>query len=142
MVRFLVVEPTHLDSNLRFGMNVAYLWLIIFSVVDDVSVNSETLWVTDFMNLKIKSVQSFKGVHMITVCVYVFIGEYSYIYEYLCLYCISKKTRKASSLSKLQKLQFNQITSKTTIRSNRSVHTMSHIAIVKMRMDLVQGYAN
>jgi uncharacterized membrane protein (Fun14 family) len=41
MVMFLVVEPTHPDSNLRFDVGVAYLQLIILSVVDDVQINSE-----------------------------------------------------------------------------------------------------
>jgi hypothetical protein len=44
MVRFLVVEPTHPGSNLRFNVGVAYLWLIILSVVGDVPVDSETLF--------------------------------------------------------------------------------------------------
>jgi hypothetical protein len=44
MVRFLVVEPTHPGSNPRFDMCVAYLCLIILSVVDNVSVDSETLF--------------------------------------------------------------------------------------------------
>jgi hypothetical protein len=43
MVRFLVVEPTHPGSNPRFDMGVAYLRLIILSVVGDIPVNSETL---------------------------------------------------------------------------------------------------
>jgi hypothetical protein len=32
-----------------------YLWLIIISVEYDVSIDSETLLVTDFVNLKIKA---------------------------------------------------------------------------------------
>jgi hypothetical protein len=44
IVRFLVVEPTHPDLNLRFDMGVAYLWLIILSVVNDIPVDSETLF--------------------------------------------------------------------------------------------------
>jgi hypothetical protein len=39
---------------------VLYFQLIILSVEDDVSVDSEILLVTDFVNLKIKSAQSFK----------------------------------------------------------------------------------
>jgi hypothetical protein len=35
----------------------------------DVTVNSETLLVTDFMNLKIKSARSFECVHRDRVCV-------------------------------------------------------------------------
>jgi hypothetical protein len=71
-----------------------YLWLIIFLVGGDVSVNRETFLVTDFVNFKIKLTQSFKCTHRGRVCIRVFIGvsSYIYIYEYLCLYCISKKT--------------------------------------------------
>jgi hypothetical protein len=39
---------------------VLHLWLIIFSVGVNVSIDSTTLLVTDFMNLKIKSDQSFR----------------------------------------------------------------------------------
>jgi hypothetical protein len=42
---------------------VLYLRLIIYSVGGDVSVDSETLFVTDFMNLKIKLSQSFRDDH-------------------------------------------------------------------------------
>jgi hypothetical protein len=44
MVRFFVVELTHAGSNPRFNVGVAYLWLIILSVVDEVSVDNETLF--------------------------------------------------------------------------------------------------
>jgi hypothetical protein len=40
----------------------------------DVSVDSETLLMTDFVNLKIKPVQSFGGAHRGRVCVRVLIG--------------------------------------------------------------------
>jgi hypothetical protein len=44
MVRFLVVEPTHPSSNLRFDVSVAYLRLIILLVVDDVIIDSKVLF--------------------------------------------------------------------------------------------------
>jgi hypothetical protein len=44
MVRFLVVEPIYLGLNLRFNVSVTYLRLIIFSVVSDVLIDSETLF--------------------------------------------------------------------------------------------------
>jgi hypothetical protein len=44
MVRLLVVEPTHSDLNLRFDVDVTYLQLIILSVVDNVTVDSKTLF--------------------------------------------------------------------------------------------------
>jgi hypothetical protein len=43
-------------------------------VGDDVFVDSETLLVTNFVNLKIKSAQSFGCAHRDRVCVRVFIG--------------------------------------------------------------------
>jgi hypothetical protein len=50
-----------------------YLRLIILLVGGDVSVDSETLLVTKFMNLKIKPVQSFRCVYRGMMCVYMFI---------------------------------------------------------------------
>jgi hypothetical protein len=43
--------------------------------------------VTDFVNLKIKPAQSFGRAHRGKVCV----SECSYVYEFLRLYCVSKK---------------------------------------------------
>jgi hypothetical protein len=57
----------------------------------DVPVDSEMLLVTDFINLKIKSAQSFEGIHRSMVCIYAFIGV-RYVYKYLCLYCVSKNS--------------------------------------------------
>jgi hypothetical protein len=72
-------------------MGVAYLWIIILSVVDDIPVDSEALLVTDFVNIKIKLSQSFECAHSNMVCVHVFIWEYSYVYEYLRQYVFLKK---------------------------------------------------
>jgi hypothetical protein len=41
---------------------------------DDVTINSDVLLVTDFVNLKFKPTQSLGGAHMSRVCVRVFIG--------------------------------------------------------------------
>jgi hypothetical protein len=70
---------------------VLYLWLIILSVEDDVSVDSEVLLVTDFVNLKIKPAQFFRCAHRGRVCDCVHRGECSYVYEHLYLYCVSQK---------------------------------------------------
>jgi hypothetical protein len=51
-----------------------YLQLIILSVVNDVPIDSEVFLMTDFMNLKIKPVPSFKDAHRDMIYVYVFIG--------------------------------------------------------------------
>jgi hypothetical protein len=74
MVRFLMVEPIRLNLNLRFDICVVYLWLIIFSVVGPV--DNETLLMTNFMNLKIKSIHFFKCDHMGRTCVLAFMENF------------------------------------------------------------------
>jgi hypothetical protein len=49
----------------------------------DVPVNGETILVTDFVNLKIKTAQSFRYTHKNRMYVCVHKGECSYMYEYL-----------------------------------------------------------
>jgi hypothetical protein len=51
-----------------------YLLIIILSVGGDVPVDSEALLVIDFVNLKIKLTQSFRGAHRGRVYVRVLIG--------------------------------------------------------------------
>jgi hypothetical protein len=51
-----------------------HLRLIIFLMGDDVPVNNETLLLIEFVNLKIKSTQSFECVHKNRVCTRMFIG--------------------------------------------------------------------
>jgi hypothetical protein len=53
---------------------VLYLRLIILSVGDNVFIDSETLFVTDLVNLKIKPAQSFRSAHRGRIRVYMFIG--------------------------------------------------------------------
>jgi hypothetical protein len=60
-----------------------YLRLIILSARDDVPVDSETLLMTDFMNLRIKPVQSFEYAHKDRVCVHVFIGVSAHMSIYI-----------------------------------------------------------
>jgi hypothetical protein len=63
-------------------------------VRDDIPVDSVALLVTDFMNLKIKSTQSFRGDHRDRMCMLcVHRDEYSYVYKYLRLYCVSQKRK-------------------------------------------------
>jgi hypothetical protein len=71
---------------------VLYLRLIILSVGGDVSVDNEALLVTDFVNFKIKPTHSFGGAHKDRIYVCVYRDEYSYMYDYLYLYCVSKKS--------------------------------------------------
>jgi hypothetical protein len=70
---------------------VLYLRLIILSVGGDVPVDSETLLVTDFMNLKIKPAQSFEGAHRGRVCVRVFIGVSARACMNICVYTVFPK---------------------------------------------------
>jgi hypothetical protein len=62
---------------------VLYLRLIIFLIGDDVFINNEMLLMTDFVNLKIKLTQYFRGAHNDRVCLCVYRDVYSYIYIYI-----------------------------------------------------------
>jgi hypothetical protein len=63
-------------------------------VVGDVSVDSKALFVINFVNLKIKPAQSFGCAYRgrVCACIYRGKGKCSYVYEYLHLYCVSKKS--------------------------------------------------
>jgi hypothetical protein len=52
--------------------------MIIFLVGDDVPVDSDTFLVIDFINVKIKSAQSFEGAHRNRMYVHIFIGVSNY----------------------------------------------------------------
>ncbi len=52
---------------------------------DDVSVESKTLLVIDFVNLKIKSVQFFEGAHRDRMCMRVFIGVSNHTRMNICV---------------------------------------------------------
>jgi hypothetical protein len=69
LVRFLVVELTYSGLNAIFDMSVIFTANYFFRG-SDVSVDSDTFLVTDFVNLKIKSVQSFGGAHRNRVCMF------------------------------------------------------------------------
>jgi hypothetical protein len=56
LIKFLVVELTHLSLNFRFNMSVVFI-NNYFLVRDDVLIDKKTFLVTDFVNLKIKSAQ-------------------------------------------------------------------------------------
>jgi hypothetical protein len=71
-----------------------YLRLINLSVGDAVFIDSETLLVllvTDFVNLKIKSVQSFKCAHKNKIYVRIFILVSAH--KYLHLYCVCQEKK-------------------------------------------------
>jgi hypothetical protein len=68
-----VVELIYPDLNTRFDMGVIFMANYFFSGRQR-PVDSETLLVTDFVNLKIKSAQFFGCAHRDKVCVRVFIG--------------------------------------------------------------------
>jgi hypothetical protein len=56
------------------------------------------LLMTDFVNHKIKSIQSFRCAHRGMVCICIHRSECSYVYKYLCLYCVSKKIKQEFNL--------------------------------------------
>jgi hypothetical protein len=69
-----------------------YLRLIILSVVGDVSVDSEALLVTDFVNLKIKPTQSFRCAHksMVYVRVFIWVSVSTCMSIYICTVFLKK----------------------------------------------------
>jgi hypothetical protein len=60
----------------------------------DVPIDSETLLVTDFVNLKIKLAQSFGGGHRDKVCVHVFIGVSAHTCMSICICTVFLKKKK------------------------------------------------
>jgi hypothetical protein len=70
----------------------------------DVPVDSETLLVTDFVNLKIKPAQSFEGAHRGRVCVCVFIGVSARTCMSIYVYTVFLKKEYTSSILKLMSL--------------------------------------
>jgi hypothetical protein len=65
-----------------------YLWLIILLVGGDISIDNETLLMTDFINLKIKLTQSFRDAHMYSMYVRVFIEMSVDTYMNICVYSV------------------------------------------------------
>jgi hypothetical protein len=72
-VKSLMVELVHSGSNLRVDMSIVFT-VNYFFMGDDVSVYNDALLVTNFVNLKIKMIQSFGYAHKGKVYVRVFIG--------------------------------------------------------------------
>jgi hypothetical protein len=66
---------------------------------DDVSVNSETLLLIDFTNLKIKPTQSFKSGHKDKLCIYVFIEINTPTYITTSVFTVFVKNSPSADLS-------------------------------------------
>jgi hypothetical protein len=77
---------------------VLHLRLIILLVGGDISVDSETFLLTDFVNLKIKSAQSFGGAYKGIMYVRVFIGVSAHTCMSICVCTVFLK--KMGSLIK------------------------------------------
>jgi hypothetical protein len=68
-----------------------YLRLIIFLVGGDILIDSDVLLVTDFVNLKIKSTQSFGCAHIGKMCVHIFIGVSVHMHIRIYIYTVFLK---------------------------------------------------
>jgi hypothetical protein len=68
-------------------------------VEGDVPVDSEALLVTDFVNLKIKPTQSFRGAHRGRIYVRVFIGVSAHTYMSICVCTVFLKKKSSSDIS-------------------------------------------
>jgi hypothetical protein len=71
LIRFLVVELIHSDSDLIFNMSVVFM-TNYFLVGDGVHIDSE-LFLVRLHESQDKTVQSFRGDHKDKMCVHVFI---------------------------------------------------------------------
>jgi hypothetical protein len=80
---------------------VLYLWLIILSVGGDIPVDSEALLVTDFMNLKINSTQSFRDAHRgrMYMRMFVELSAHTYMSIYVCTVFLKKTSKRLKSNS-------------------------------------------
>jgi hypothetical protein len=76
-------------------------------VGDDVSVDSEMLLVSDFVNLKIKSTQSFRGAHRDRMYVHVFI-EVS-VYMCINMYVYTVFLKKEQNTQYVQRVHIHSI---------------------------------
>jgi hypothetical protein len=79
-----MVKLSHLGLNPKFNIGVAFTVNYSFSG-DNILIDSKTLFVTDFVNLKIKSVQSFEVAHRSRVYVRMFIGVSAYNCMSICV---------------------------------------------------------
>jgi hypothetical protein len=64
----------------------------------EVPVDSEALLVTDFVNLKIKSAQYFRGTHKGSMCVCIFIWVSTHTCTSICVCTVFKKKKKLLSM--------------------------------------------
>jgi hypothetical protein len=72
LIRFLGVKLTHIGLNFRFDISVIFTANYFFSRRGRPD-NSDVFLVIDFVNLKIKSTQSFRCAHSDRVYVHIFI---------------------------------------------------------------------
>jgi hypothetical protein len=91
------VKLIHLDLNFKFDMSVIFMTNYFFSE-DDVFVDSETLLVIDFVNIKIKSIQSFRCTYRDKIYIRIFIGVSTYTYINIYIYIMFVK-KEASSIA-------------------------------------------
>jgi hypothetical protein len=85
---------------------VLHFRLIILLLGCDVPIDNDVLLVTDFINLKIKSVQSFRGAHTDRVYVYIFIRVSAHTCMNIYIYTVfSKKHMFSSKLTRIYTIQ-------------------------------------
>jgi hypothetical protein len=68
-----------------------------FLVEDIIFINSETLLMIDFIHLKIKSIQSFRGAHRNRIYVHVFTGVSTHICMSMYVYMVFLRKNTLSS---------------------------------------------
>jgi hypothetical protein len=88
LIRFLVVvKLIYPGLNPKFDMCVVFMTNYFFSG-SDVPIDSKKLLMTNFVNLKIKPGQSFRGAHRGKVYVCMFIEVSTHMYMSICIYTV------------------------------------------------------
>jgi hypothetical protein len=90
LFRFVVVKLIYSGLNLRFDVDTIFMANYSFSGMRR-PIDSETLLVTDFMNLKIKLAQSFKDTYRSRIYVRVFIEVSAHMCMSICVYTVLLK---------------------------------------------------
>jgi hypothetical protein len=95
-------------------------------VKGNVPVDSDTLLVTDFVNLKIKPVQSFGSAHRGKMYIRIFIGVDDYTCMNICIYTVFQKKHGPSYCVHVQNHDINKLYSFFPCHK-RQGNTSSHV---------------
>jgi hypothetical protein len=84
-----LVQPSHTHITFYYHCSIGLVHIqIILSVEGDASVGSETFFITNFINLKIKPTQCFGGAHRGRMYMHAFVGVGAHMCMSICVYTV------------------------------------------------------